>query len=90
MEITIQPSPKPLCSLDQAIKCRNKIFFESTFTNNIFHRWKYNVGNKLFNFFFGLKKQAQVPNLKQSMDLLLYQEHYLLKNTQLWKCPGNV
>lgn len=64
MEITIQPSPKPLCSLDQAIKCRNKIFFESTFTNNIFRRWEYNIGNKLFNLFFGLKKQAQVPNLK--------------------------
>lgn len=64
MEITIQPSPKPLCSLDQAIKYRKKIFFESTFTNNIFHRWEYNIGNKLFNFFFGLKKQAQVPNLK--------------------------
>lgn len=64
MEITIQPSPKTLCSLDQAIKYRKKIFFESTFTNNIFHRWEYNVGNKLFNLFFGLKKQPQVPNLK--------------------------
>lgn len=65
MEITIQPSPKPLCSLDQALKYRKKYFSNlHYFTNNIFHRWEYNVGNKLFNFFFGLKKQAQVPNLK--------------------------
>lgn len=64
MEKTIQLSYEPSCSLDQAIKCRNKLFFESIFTNTIFRRWEYNIGNKLFNFFFGLKKQAQVPNLK--------------------------
>lgn len=79
MEITIQPSYEPSCSLDQAIKCRNKIFFESTFTNTIFRRWEYNIGNKLFNFFFwpkktdkGTKSQTYIDRLNfQRMDLLL-------------------
>lgn len=94
MEITIQPSPKPLCSLDQAIKYRKKNIFRIYIYKHYFSQ----VGIQCSNFFFGLKNtgtgtksQTYIDRLNlQSMDLLLYQEHYLLKNTQLWKRPGNV